>query len=355
VETPRTESNQQAFSPRRKRARNQKKKTKSKKSKQSKSQRKAQPAKCRNQKQQSAASIAKKADMTQMWLTLLWHVGTGLPWSWRSGAADCSERHHLLEMLSEMPENSLITADAGFVGYEFWKAILDAGHEFVIRVGGNVKLIKQLGYAREYGHTVYLWPDQAARKGMPPLVLRLIELHDGKQPVYLVTSVLSQERLSDQQAVEIYRRRWGIELYFRTFKQTFGRTKLRSRSAANAQLELDWSLVALWAICLLGQRELVRAGKAPSQLSAAGAIRAVQTTLRDYRVRAESPEETLSSMLANALLDEYKRSSSKTSRDYPTKKKRTRTGPPKIVPATPTQVATATEVKTINRKTRLAA
>ncbi len=307
-------------------------------------------------KKQSAAAIANKTSTTQMWLTLLWHVGTGLPWSWRSGASDSSERHHLMEMFREMPENSLITADAGFVGYEFWKAILDAGHDFVIRVGANVKLIKQLGYAREYDSTVYLWPDKAAKKNMPPLVLRLIVIHNGKHPVYLVTSVLSKQRLSDKQAIPIYRYRWGIELFFRTFKQTFGRTKLRSHSAANAKLELDWSLVALWSICLLGQRELVRAGETPSQLSAASAIKAVQTAMRDYRVRPESSDEILYSMLANALLDGYERSSSKTSRNYPNKKKkRERTAPPKTIQATPAQIVAATEVKTINKQIRSAA
>ena len=258
-------------------------------------------------------------------------------------------------MLGEMPENSLITADAGFVGYDFWKAILDANRDFVIRIGANVKLIKQLGYARQYDSTVYLWPNWAAKKQMPPLVLRLIVIHNGKHPVYLVTSVLSKQRLSDKQAIEIYRYRWGIELFFRTFKQTFGCTKLRSHSAANAELELDWSLVALWSICLLGQCELVRVGERPSQLSAAGAIRAVQSTLRDYRVRPESADETLSSLLAHALLDGYQRSSSKTSRGYPTKKKRERTAAPKIIAATTTQIATAAEVKTINKQIRLAA
>ena len=354
VATPRTKSNQQAYSAKPKRKRNAKKKAKRGKSQPARK-RKRQAAKRRKTKKQSAASIEKKTNTTQMWLTLLWHVGTGLPWSWRSGAADSSERHHLLEMLGEMPENSLITADAGFVGYEFWKAILDAGHDFVIRVGANVKLIKKLGYAREYDHTVYLWPDQAAKKKLPPLVSRLIVIHDGKQPVYLVTSLLSKQRLSDKQAIEIYRYRWGIELYFRTFKQTFGRTKLRSRSAAHAKLELDWSLVGLWSICLLGQRELVRAGHSPSRLSPAGAIKAVQTTMRDYRVRPESPDENLYAMLANALLDDYERSSSKTSRDYPRKKKRTRIGSPKITRALKKQINAAKEVKTMQAKIRLAA
>ena len=353
VETPRTQLDQRAFSPRRKPKRNTNKRAKRGKSPSARP-RKSQAARRRKTKKQSAASSAKKANMPQIWLTLLWHVGTGLPWSWRRGAADSSERHHLLEMLGEMPENSLITADAGFVGYEFWKAVLDAGHDFVIRVGANVKPIKKLGYARQYDHTVYLWPDQAAKQKRPPLVLRLLVIHDGRQPVHLVTSVLGKQRLSDRQAIEIYRCRWGIELFFRTFKQTFGRTKLRSHAAQNAELELDWSLVALWSICLLGQRALVRAGEAPSQLSAAGAIKAVQTTMRDYRVRPESSDETLPWMLAHALLDGYERRSSKTSRDYPTKKKRGPTAPPKTVEATTSQIALATEVKAINQQIRLA-
>jgi len=354
VQTPRTKSNQQAYSAGRKQNRNTKKKSQRSKSQPARK-RKAQAARRRKMKKQSAAAIEKKTSTTQIWLTLLWHVGTGLPWSWRSGASDSSERHQLLEMRGEMPENSLITADAGFVGYEFWQAILEANHDFVIRIGANVKLIKQLGYAREYGHTVYLWPDKAASKKMPPLVLRLIVIHDGKQPVYLLTSVLSQQRLSDKQAIEIYRYRWGIELFFRTFKQTFRRTKLRSHSAANAKRELDWSLVALWSICLMGQCELVRGGDPPSQLSAAGAIKAVQATLRDYRVRPESPDETLYSMLASALLDGYERTSSKTSRDYPRKKQRERIAAPKITRALKQQINAAKEVKTTQTKFRSAA
>jgi IS4 transposase len=354
VETPRTTSNEEAYSAQRKQNCNTNKKPKRAKSRAA-CKRKAQAAKRRKMKKQSAAAIAKKTSTTQIWLTLLWHVGTGLPWSWRSGASDSSERHHLLEMLLEMPEDSLLTADAGFVGYDFWKAILDANRNFVIRIGANVKLIKQLGYARERNQTVYLWPDKAAKKKMPPLVLRLIEIHDGKQPVYLVTSVLSKQRLSDKQAVEIYRYRWGIELFFRTFKQTFGRNKLRSKSAANAKLELDWSLVGLWSICLLGQRELVRTGEAPWQLSPARAIKAVQATMRDYRVRPESPDEILYSMLAGALLDGYHRSSSKTSRGYPRKKQRERIASPKITHALKQQINAAKEVKATQTNFRSAA
>lgn len=339
IELARTESLEDAFSPQKK-----KQKRRNQRAGKGRRGRAKSSAKQNRTKKQSAASVAKKANSPQMWLTLLWHVGSGLPWAWRSGPSDSSEREQLQQTLAELPENSLITADAGFVGYDFWKAILDARQNFLIRVGGNVRLLKKLGYAREYDHVVYIWPNEAAKKKQPPLVLRLIVIHNGKHPVYLLTN-LTKTQLSDQQAATIYGARWGIELFFRTFKQTFGRRKLRSRAAENARLELDWSLVALWCACLLGQRELVECGQNPARLSPALAIRALQNTLREYRVRPENRAESLWSRLRIAVLDDYERSSSKTSRNYPRKKKRERIAPPKITLATQQQINTAKELK----------
>jgi hypothetical protein len=340
VELARTDSLEAAFSPKPSRKRSGKRRT-GKKGRGVKRSGKCGPAK---KKKQSNASMEKKANSPQMWLTLFWHVGTGLPWAWRTGPSDSSERGHLEDMLGELPENSLITADAGFVGYDFWQALLTAGHDFVIRVGSNVRLLKELGYARQHDHTVYLWPDRAAKKKQPPLVLRLIVVHNGKHPVYLVTN-LNKTQLSDSQAATIYGARWGIELFFRTFKQTFGCRKLRCRSADNAVLELDWSLLGLWCICLLGQRELNASGQAPEWLSPAAAIKAFQSMLRDYRVRPESADDSLWSQLRTALLDDYERHSSKTSRNYPSKKKRDRIRPPKITRATRDQINAAKELK----------
>lgn len=360
IELPRTKSHEEAYAPSRKSqkrsqaTRGRKKKKENKECRRRAKKQEARRRAAAQKEKRAAASAAKKAGSPQMWLTLLWHVGSGLPWSWRTGPSDSSERAHFEQMLPELPKNSLITADAGFVGYDFWKAILDARHHFLIRVGGNVKLIKKLGYAREYEHVVYLWPDAAAKRHQPPLVLRLIVLHDGKQPVYLVTD-LPKSELNDQQAATIYAARWGIELFFRTFKQTFGRRKLRSHNAQNAALELDWSLLALWGILLVGQRELMESGQEPQRQSPAKSIRAFQTTIRDYRVRPESANECLWTQLRTSLLDNYQRNSTKTSRDYPRKKQRERTAAPKIIQATRQQIHDAQEVKQLQQKIRLAA
>jgi hypothetical protein len=290
----------------------------------------------------------------QIWLTLFWHVGLGLPWGWKTGPVDSSERAHMLEMLGILPENSMIVADAGFVGYDNWRAIEDAGHAFVIRVGANVKLLRKLGYARESAGRVYLWPDKARKKSQPPLVLRLITVHNGKHPVYLVTNVLSEKQLSDRAAAEIYKSRWGIEVFFRSFKQTFDRRKLRSTSPDNALLELDWSLLGLWVVYLMAVAKVIKQGESPHRVSAAGALDAVRTVIRDYRWRPES-EKDLWSLLGEALIDTYVRHGSKAAHNYPRKKNEKPAGKPLILSANREQLKFAKELKARRQEKRLSA
>lgn len=327
VELPRTESNQARYCPKPKPKKKSKKKQKSRQHK--------------SQKQSRATH--RKNDNPQIWLTTMWHVGTGLPWDWRSGPSDSSEREHLQQMIEGLPAHSLVTADAGFVGYQYWKALLDAGHQFVIRVGANVKLLKNLGYVRQRAGLVYLWPDRAAAKNQPPLVLRLVVVHNGKNPVYLVTSVLNENELPDEEVVEIYRLRWGIEVFYRSFKQTYERRKLRSKNADNAQIELDWSLLGLWAVCLYALHVQRPTGVSVKRLSAAGVLRALRRTMRHYQSRPDE-EEVLETMLLKAVIDQYERKN-KSSRDYPRKKQETPAGKPKLLNATKTQIKQAKALK----------
>ena len=64
-------------------------------------------------------------------------------------ALDSSEREHLGQMIESLPKGALIAADAGFVGYEYWKEIINSGRDLLVRVGSNVRLLKKLGYVRE--------------------------------------------------------------------------------------------------------------------------------------------------------------------------------------------------------------
>ena len=254
----------------------------------------------------------------QIWLTLVWHMGLKLPWCWRTGPSTASERGHLLELLESVvfPSHTLFCGDAGFVGYEFWSSILNHGHSFLIRVGANVRLLKNLGTARQGSGLVYLWPDAAARKRQPPLVLRLLEFQGARGKVCLVTNVLSDRQLSLRQAGELYRLRWGVELQFRTLKQTFRRSKLRSRTADNALVELHWSLVGLSLIQLFAVKEQIKIASPPAQSSVALALSAVQDAMRNWS-RAIDDQLTLARRLRSATKDTYRRTHTKQARYHP--------------------------------------
>ena len=320
LQLARTRSNEARYSPAKTRAKKGKKRRKTKRRKLS---RQARAKQARD----------KKADSPQMALTLLHHLALRLPWDWRLGPYDASERQHLLDMIPHLPPDALVAADCGFYGYEFWSALLASNRQFVIRVGGNVRLLKKLGMARESNGTVYLWPDKVAKRKQPPLVLRLVEVHDGRQSWYLVTSVLNPNRLSDQQVAKIYGYRWRIELFFRHFKQTFGRAKLRSHKGEHAECEAEWSLLGLWTMLLHARLQLP--DKDQGRLSVARVLRAFAQALDHYKWRPE-PGESLPELLSRAVIDPYRRRD-KTSRDYPRKKYEQPAGAPHILKATVTQ------------------
>lgn len=325
VELPRTRSNEAAYAP----AVTRKKRQRS---------RRGRPL---------AGAHAKKVNSAQLWLTTLWHAATGLPWDWRLGPADSSERSHLLEMLASLPLCALITADAGFVGYEFLTSITTSGRHFLVRVGSNIRLLRKLGVVRESAGLVYLWPDSAAQKNKPPLVLRLVITQGGKHPVYLITSVLNARRLSDRQVGDLYRLRWGIELFYRHLKQTYQRRKLRSAKADNARLELEWSLLGLWAMALYAQVELARKQVPAHKVSMAGVLRAFRRMLRDYRHPTE-PRSSLCKLVQRAVIDSYARGR-KASRVDIRRKYETPPGPPDIRRATRAQIQHAKRI-TANAK-----
>lgn len=281
----------------------------------------------------------KKTQTASMWITTLWHMGTGLPWDWRLGPSDSSERSHWMEMLASIKKPAMFVCDAGFAGYEYASTVLSAGHHLTIRVGANVSLLKGLGFAKEQEGLVYLWPSKAAKRNYPPLVFRLVVVDNGKHPVYLLTSVLSTKLLSNNQVIGIYKRRWGIELFYRHLKQTFGKRKLKSTSPKSAYVEMHWSMLGLWCMALYGIKQLAKQGVSSSRLSFAKLLRAFRRIMRDS-LHPVTKGKTLCDLVNDSLIDTYQRSD-KTSRDYPRKKVETPPGKPIIRSATKQQKAHA--------------
>lgn len=221
----------------------------------------------------------KKKTGPPLFVTTLLHMGTGVPWDFRIGPGTASERRHLEEMLPELPPQSLVVADAGFTGYEFYRRIRAAKQRFWLRVGSNVHLLKELGYIEQEGRdTVYLWPERNGNER--PVVLRLIACRDGKKKMYLVTNVLDPKALTEQSAAVFYEMRWGVEVFFRSLKQTLEKRRMLSRTPQAAQCALTWALLGLWLLGLLTVPPILTRGGDPWRWSAAKARDRVRRSMR---------------------------------------------------------------------------
>jgi hypothetical protein len=276
----------------------------------------------------------------QLHLTTLWHLGSGVPWSWMIQKAPGDERGALLKMLKHLPAGALLVMDAGLVGYEVLREIQASGRHFLLRVGANVRLLQKLGWAyRESGATVYLWPQEARREGAAPLKLRLIARGQGKKRVYLLTDLGDKRVLSDGRAGRLYRRRWGVEVFYRSLKQVMEKRKLRSRTPATAHLELEGVALGAMLLGLLQLRSLRGAGQPPPRASFAAALRTLRSAMR--RPRAGG----LGRALARCLKDRYRRRGPKAAQAWPHKKKEPRPGVPRLRPANAVEIHAAQQLR----------
>lgn len=281
----------------------------------------------------------------QVFVTTVWHLGLGLPWDFRVGPGTDSERRHALEMVDELPPRALLVADAGFVGYELCRKLLCGGRSLLLRVGGNIRLLRKLGYyEREGDDTVYLWPQKRQKGRDKPLVLRLIRWRQSQQTLYLVTSVLDRKTLSQTQARRLYRLRWGEEVFYRSYKQTLQRRKLLSRTAATCLAESQWTLLGLWLLGLLSVSRILATRGDPKRWSVAASRDVVREAMRDQAQR-RGRRATLHERLAGALLDNYRRRRAKTARNYPRKKREKPPGPPRIETAKRAERKRATQLE----------
>jgi hypothetical protein len=279
----------------------------------------------------------------QVWITMMWHMGLRLPWTWRLGPSNTSERADVMDMVhnEKFPENTLFCGDAGFIGYPLWSAMVEAGYHFLVRVGGNVSLLTESGDCTLKGNQrVLSWPREAMTAGRPPLKLRLVRLRVGRTWMWLLTSVLDHKKLNLKEIREQYKQRWGIEVEFRGLKQTLDKRDLRCRNEARVKTELHWSLLAMALTELFTLKiqlpqyppdRTTSSGMAvPQKRSLAESVRAIRWSLTHVKDVPDSDEKTLSQKLLLARTDDYERNAGKAARYRPPNPDKKPLGDPKI-------------------------
>ena len=279
----------------------------------------------------------------QAWITMLWHMSLRLPWKWKLGPSNSSERGHVMEMVGEggFQKNTLFCGDAGFVGYPLWAKIAGEGMYFLVRVGANVKLLTESADCTTVIRKglVLCWPLAAQKDGLPPLRLRLVRVQIGAQRMWMLTNVLDPALLSSKQIVNFYKMRWGIEIEFRGLKQTLDCSKLGCRNSERVMAELNWSIMAMAIAELFALKEQLattpsepaakKLPRDPKRRSLANTMRAIRHCLTHLK-DVPKPGQDIHSKLRRALTDGYVRKSSKRARYRPPNPDKKPLGDPEI-------------------------
>jgi hypothetical protein len=210
--------------------------------------------------QQRLGEAGKTDSAPMVYLTALVLLPLGVLWSWRLGKGTASEHDHLRRLLPTLPERSLIVADACYLGYDLFQAILRARASFLVRLSSRAHLYTadRTPLTRFHDGRVYYWPDKIRDADQPPICGRLLRVGGSKADVWLLTNVLDGQQLSHATAAQVYRWRWKNEGLFRDYKRMLKKVKLQSRTVALVHREAEGSLLALQLLLALAATAIQR-------------------------------------------------------------------------------------------------
>jgi hypothetical protein len=283
---------------------------------------------------------AKSQAAPTIWLVALVSLTTGVPWSWRLGHSKSGERRYLIDLLETLPRTALrsvlLVCDAGYVGYDLFGLLTQRGCSFLIRLSSQAQL-----YSREMVEVgrftegeFWYWPDDAERKGKPPLRVRVIRVpaRKRKDDVWMATNVLLPERLSATTAARFYRMRWESECFFRTYKRVIKDVRLASRTVPMAVREAEASLLACQL--LLGQGALAlkvggkSSGRDELKCGAAVVLREIRRELD--AIPKPTPRSSFAKRLRESGRDRRERGGPKKKREHPRRKEHRSPQPPRL-------------------------
>jgi hypothetical protein len=83
-------------------------------------------------------TFGKDGSAPMIWNTSIVHLALGVPWCWRLGrGGKASERMHLIQMIPRLPKLALIVTDAGYVGYNVVRQLIEAKVLILMRMSSH--------------------------------------------------------------------------------------------------------------------------------------------------------------------------------------------------------------------------
>lgn len=282
-------------------------------------------------------TFGKEGSAPKIWNTSIVHLTLGIPWSWRLGrGGKASERTHLLQMIPWLPKLTLLVTDAGYVGHDVVRNLLEANIQFLMRMSSNALFYTEqetcLNRFRE--GIVYYWPDVIRKQAGPPLRGRLLRIKSRrrKNDVWLFTNVEDRRRLPMKVASQFYRWRWENEGFFRTYKRTLKKVTLTSRTLRQAHREAEGSMLATQLLLCQGALAVT----APSTENKPPVMCSPRSVLLETRraMRGQQPPLDFGRRLVSSARERRERRTPKAKRIWPARKKHKPPNPPRMLKLT---------------------
>ena len=232
-------------------------------------------------------SARSKAGYPQVRVVAVLAVGSRIMSDFVIGALDQGETTLARPLIDRIPDRSVLILDRGFVDHGMFARIPAEGTDRHFLCRGKANLVATRVQSLGRNDSLVEITVSATRRRADPtlpktLVVRLIQYRiKGFRASTLITSMLDAERFPASDIVELYHKRWEIEMAYDEIKtHTLEREEtIRSRSADLVLQEVHGLLIAYNLIRVMMARAALAAGMEPARMSFRNSLVAVQVFL----------------------------------------------------------------------------
>jgi hypothetical protein len=183
----------------------------------------------------------------------VFHLVSRAPFFYTLAPAATSDHDLLRKLMARLKKGDLLLIDNGFYYLQAFLKIRQRGAHFLIpaKTTHRPKVLQKLGPSD------YLCQLES---GQQTLIVRVIYVErKGFRRRRLVTSLLDPTAFPATEFSDLYHRRWGVETFYRDFKQTLRVTHWHCRTPSTFEQEL---VVHLVTVCLIRMTMLAAARQA---------------------------------------------------------------------------------------------
>jgi hypothetical protein len=146
----------------------------------------------------------------------MFNVSLGVPTMVTVTGAKRSERRQARKMLLEAVKQgpTIIVTDLGYFAFAFFARIMKTDGWFVARLKGKTKYQK----IKRFGRRDFLVRLGVSAKGQTSVEVRLVGVREGKEIYWYLTNLMPEQEITPKDIRLIYRKRWSVELFFKSWK-----------------------------------------------------------------------------------------------------------------------------------------